>query len=366
MTDRASESDVATDGLVEYVERVLDLAVTRTEVLADGLNLVVGVWTDDAAPSFVVRRPTLFRETASFNDLSTEYRVLSGLTDTPVTAPAPVRYCGDQSVLGGPFYVATHLPGETIPLGSDLPERFRTPTARRAVATATVDALADVHAVPVDRFTDCLDRRTPSDQIESAIDRLDRATGVTDREVPTLRSVGDWLLANVPEDPETTLVHGDFRPGNLLYDGTSKPRITGVLDWETAMCGDPLTDLGYLLLRWRDPGDPTPSIDVLESRYPDTDAIDAVRARNEHGLAPFTADPGSPTRRELVDRYEEQTGFAFEADRFYRAHGALMLAVIWEDLHRLRVEAGEPSDWPPHVDYVAMLAERIVEGEFEL
>lgn len=366
MTDRANGSGVATDALVEYLDDVLDRTVTRAEVLADGLNLVVGIWSGGAEPSHVVRRPTLFRETASFNDLETEYRVLEELLDTSVPAPVPVHYCAEESILDGPFSVTTHLPGEAIPLGSDLPERFRTPAARGAVATATVDALADVHTVPVDRFADCLDRRTARDQIVSALQRLDRATSVTDREVPTLRSVADWLLANVPDDSPRTLVHGDFRPGNLLYDGTPAPTVTGILDWETAMVGDPLTDLGYLLLRWRDPGDPTPSIDVLESRYPDSAAIDDLRSRNEHGMAPFSARAGSPTRQELVDRYEERTGIAFEDDRFYRAHAVLMLGVVWEDLHRLRVEAGEPSDWPPHVDYVAMLAEQIVAGEFDL
>lgn len=181
-----------------------------------------------------------------------------------------------------------------------------------------------------------------------------------------MRSVADWLLEHAPDDPATALVHGDFRPGNLLYADASTPRVTGVLDWETATLGDPLTDLGYLLLRWRDEGDPTPSIDELESRYGASESIEQLRARNEDGMAPFTAKAGSPTRRELVDRYETATGFAFEHDRFYRAHGALMLAAIWEDFHRLRVEADEPSDWPPHVDYVAMLADSIVGGDLEL
>jgi aminoglycoside phosphotransferase (APT) family kinase protein len=229
-----------------------------------------------------------------------------------------------------------------------------------------VDALAELHSVDPAPFEVVCDRLTPREEVERSLDQLDRATSVTGHEVPTLRSVGDWLLENAPPAPDEALVHGDFRPGNVLFADDPEPAITGILDWETAMLGDPLTELGYLLLRWRDEGDPRPSVDDLEARYSDEAAIEDLRETNAAGLAPFTAKPGSPSRRELVDRYERRTGTTFEHERFHRAKAAFGFAVVWEDLHRYTVEAGEESDWEPYVDYMARFADSIASGEFEL
>lgn len=184
---------------------------------------------------------------------------------------------------------------------------------------------------------------------------------MTGREFADLRAVGDWLREAAPGGWEATLVHGDFRPGNVLF--ADRPRVAGIIDWETAMVGDPRTELGYLLLRWRDEGDPTPDLAGIESRYPDSGAIQGLRDMNDSGLAPFTTEPGSPSRAELIARYEERTGIALEAERFYRAHAAFMLGAVWADLHRYRLEAGEDSEKEPYVEYATRIAEGIVDRE---
>jgi aminoglycoside phosphotransferase (APT) family kinase protein len=96
------------------------------------------------------------------------------------------------------------------------------------------------------------------------------------------------------------------------------------------------------------------------------EAIADLQEATERGLAPFTDRPGSPSRRELVARYEDETGKTFENERFYRAFAAFALATVWEDLDRHRVEAGVEPSRKPHVDYMSLLATTIVEGEFEL
>ncbi len=357
-------ADLDTAALESYLSRELDETVTGADLLADGLNTIVVISTAEAESAYTLRRPNKLRDAGYMTDLATEYRVLELLRDTPVPAPEPVLFCDDASVFDDRFFVVTHLDGEVVPLGSDLPERFRNPEARRGVADGLVDALADVHAVDVERFEGVCEHWTPREQVAQAIDRLDRATEVTGHEVPTLRSVGDWLLANAPSPPERTPVHGDFRPGNVLFG--DRPEVTGVLDWESAMLGDPLTELGYLLLRWRDDGDPTPSLDGIEDRHPDDDAIADLREDDERGMAPFTGKPGSPSRRELVARYEERTGISYEHDRFYRAQSAFLLATVWSDLHRHHAERGEDSGLEPYVEYVALLADSIADGEFPL
>lgn len=362
----ADAETVADDELRSSLASKLDVAVTGTELLHDGLNLVVAVSSETDDPAYVLRCPRKLRDAEYMNDLRTEYRVLKRLEPTPVETPDPVAFCDDESLLGDPFFVMTALDGEPVPLGADLPERFRDANSRRRVAELLVDSLAEVHAVDADRFAGVCDRATPREQVAEAIDRLDAARSVTGHDRPRLRSVGERLLDDAPSETETTLVHGDFRPGNVLLSGTDRPEMTGVLDWESAMLGDPLTELGYLLLRWRDDGDPTPSLDDLESKYPASDALDYLREVNENGLAPFTARAGSPTRRELVARYERRTGREFDHRRFYLAQSAFLLGTVWSDLHRHEVEAGGDPDRDPNVEYVAMLAERILDGGFEL
>jgi aminoglycoside phosphotransferase (APT) family kinase protein len=361
MTDTALDTAV----LESFLSAELDAKITTVETLSDGLNLVLAVSTPET--EYVLRRPNKLRDRQYINALHDEYGVMERLHDTPLPTPEPVLYCDDPSILDGEFFVIPRVPGEVVPLGSDLPGRFRHPAARRRLAHALVDILADVHALDTDPFEGVCDRRTPREQVRNGLDRLDEATAVTGREFARLRTVGEWLVENAPEDPETTLVHGDFRPGNVLFAGNETPDVTGVLDWETALLGDPLTELGYLLLRWGDADDPTPSLDGIAERYPEhEETVAQLCEQNERGLAPFTTDPGSPTRRELVARYEARTGRAFDHERFHRANAAFSLASVWVDLHRYRVEHDEDSDFEPFIDHMTLIAEGIVDGEYPL
>lgn len=353
--------------LESYLSKELGVEVAGTEVLHEGLNVSIAISTEDDEHAYVLRRPKELRHTDLSNDVKQEYGLLQRLEDTDVKTPAPISFCDDDSIIGDPFFVTTYLDGAAIRLGADLPERFRNPRSRGRVAILLIDTLAEIHSLDVERFEDVCERQTPREGVARAIERLDRATSVTGHELPTLRSVADWLGGNVPPGSKTTLVHGDFRPSNVLFAGTNRPEIAGVLDWETAFRGDPLTDLGYLLLRWRDGTDPTPSLDAIEARYPGDDAIEELRDANEHGLAPFTAKPDSPSRRELVSRYEEKTGISFENERFYRTYAAFGLAAVWEDLHRHRLEVGaESTSKPIWVEYMATIADSIASGTFEL
>ncbi|WP_435194670.1 phosphotransferase family protein [Natronomonas sp. EA1] len=346
--------------LESHLRDVLGIDIERIETLSDGLNLVLEVTTP--AERYILRRPNDLRQTGMFTDVATEYRVLDRLVATSLPAPEPIHLCEDPSLLGAPFTVTRYLPGETVPLGSDLPERFRTPAARERLAHRLVDTLATMHTLETAPFEGVCDQHTVADQVAHDRGRLDVVADATGEPFPRLRGVGEWLARNAPETGVRTLVHGDYRPGNVLFSGDSLPELTGVLDWETAMLGDPLGEVGYLLLRWRDEDDEPISLAPLEDAYPGHDALSTIRRANEAGLAPFTAKPGSPSREALVARYEARTGTAFEHERFYRANAAFMLGAVWADLHRLRVEAGAESEWKPWVSYMALIGEGIIDG----
>ncbi|MWG34101.1 phosphotransferase family protein [Halomarina oriensis] len=360
-----SSPSVDADALRTTLSDALGEPVTDTAILGDGLNLVVAVTTVGERPRYVLRRPNKLRHTALFTDLRTEYAVLDRLEPTAIPAPEPVLFRDDESMLGDAFVVTTYLDGETVQRGDPLPERFRTAAGREALADGLVETLAAIHAVDTGPFESVCDRQSASRQVAHAVDRLDAVRDVTDREFPTLREVAGWLDEHAPAHSETTLVHGDFRPGNVLFSGDDRPTVTGVVDWETAMLGDPLTELGYLLLDWRDGEDPRLPLGDLEARYPDAD-LTVVHEMNDHGLSPFTTDPGSPTRREVVAHYESLTGRTFDHERFYRALAAFVMGVVWADLHRFRVETGAASDFEPMVEYVGLLASAIADGDVPL
>lgn len=355
--------EIDTAALQSYLSSELDVTVTDTELLHEALNLSLAVSTEETEHAYVLRQPNRLRDTESFNELAHEFEVLERLAETDVDAPEPVLLCEDESVIGDPFLVMTYLDGEPVRLGEPLPEQFQTPDAHSHVGTLLVETLAEIHSLDIEPFEEFCELRTPQQQVRRDVERLDSATAVTGHDPSQLREVVDWLRENAPAERETTLVHGDYRPSNLLFADGDAPEIAGVLDWETAFLGDPRTDLGYLLLRWRDDGDPTPSLADIEKRHSNEAAIQDLRETNEQGLAPFTNEPGSPTRRELVSHYECLTGISFDDERFYRALAAFGLATVWADIHRHQLESGVDSHWEPYIEYMSMVARSIVEGE---
>jgi aminoglycoside phosphotransferase (APT) family kinase protein len=344
----------------------LGVEVRGLERLADGLNRVVAVYTAASGdtPAYVLRRPTAVRESGLFVDLWTEHAVLERLADTAVPAPTPVLYHAGESLLGAPFSLVEHLPGRPFPWATALPERYRTPAARDRIATLVVETLADVHAVDTDPFAGVCERVSAREQVERTAARLDAVTDATGHGLAGLRRVADRLRARAPAETETatTLVHGDFRPGNVLFTGEGRPEVTGVLDWETAMLGDPLTELGYLLLDWRGGTAPWPEPSAVDVPA-DAEGMDRVRELHREGLTPFTTRAGSPDAAELVARYEARSGRAFGHGAFYRALAAFGLATVWANLHRHAVATGAatPADSLPVVEYTALVADRILE-----
>jgi len=360
------DADIDTASLRSQLSEALGATVVDITVLHDGLNLSLSISTATENEAYVFRRPNRFRETDGFIDVQQEYCVLDRLQETPVPAPRPVLLGAETSVLADPFLIMTYVDGESVPLGSRLPERFRDPDARQRFGEVVIDTLADLHAVDVQPFTDVCRRRPPEDQLEEAIGRMEAATATTGHEPPGVQRVVDWLRTNLPADSETTLCHGDFRPANILFSGDTLPTVSGVLDWETAFLGDQLSELGYLLLRWRDRGDPTLPVEEIATRHPDTDVSETLSGNDAPGFAPFAVRPGSPTRQELVARYEGRTGRAFEHERFYRTLAAFVLAAVWEDIYRQQVESGSAADWEPRIEYMLLVADSIASGEYPL
>jgi len=299
---------------------------------------------------FIVRRPPPGETADTAHDVLREYRVMSALQDTDVPVPETIVGCDDHEIIGSDFYVMERVPGD-VPRAS-VPDRFQTTGDRQQVGEELVDTLAkinqvDVEAVGLEEFG------YPEGYTERQVDRwheqLEWAFEVTreEREVAALDRVGEWLADNTPTDYPHTLVHGDYKHDNVMFAPDTPPRLNAVLDWEMSTLGDPFFDLGWMLSYWRDPKDPEPVLPELVTRFMEHEDF--------------------PTRRELVDRYEERTGLDYDNDRFYRTLAVYKLAGLGEMFFRRHIEGNADNPMYPkmreRVPALADRAERIIDGE---
>ena len=141
------------------------------------------------------------------------------------------------------------------------------------------------------------------------------------REVPEVEEVGAWLKANLPESPPSTIVHGDYRLGNTMFASGAPARLIAIFDWEMATIGDPLADVGYMMIHWTQPGDET----------------------GRFNLQSVTTRPGFPGRHELIERYEERSGRSMQALSWYVAL-ALWKAIVFMEGNYKRAIAGSTDD----------------------
>jgi len=139
------------------------------------------------------------------------------------------------------------------------------------------------------------------------------------RELGDCLEIGERLKATMPESPPATVVHGDYRFGNVMVAPDAPARLVAILDWEMATIGDPLADLGYLIASWSEPG------------VPDHPLL----------LSPVTEQPGFPSRAELVERYAERTGHDVSRLRWYEAFALWKASVFCEAVY------GRYQRWRP-------------------
>ena len=176
-----------------------------------------------------------------------EARIMSALAGSRAPVPPVVLFHADDDVLGTPFFVMERVEGrvfhDTALPGVD-------PAHRRAMYFAMAETLAALHDVDW-AGVGLADYGRAGDYFSRQIARWSKQFRATQwREIPDLDRLIDWLPKNIPASDETTICHGDFRIGNLMFHPT-EPRVVAILDWELSTLGHPLADLSYSALAWR-------------------------------------------------------------------------------------------------------------------
>jgi aminoglycoside phosphotransferase (APT) family kinase protein len=263
------------------------------------------------ARELILRRPPFGSKVKSAHDMNREFRVLSKLHAVYSPAPEVLLYCGDDEVLGAPFYLMQPIHG--IILRHQLPPglEFSAETARR-LSESFIENLIRLHRVDFEA-AGLSDLGKPEGYLERQVRGwTERYFAAKTHEYPEAQKIAAWMQEHMPVTASISLIHNDYKYDNLILDSRDITNIVGLLDWEMCTLGDPLTDLGTALAYWIDATDPE---EMQRLRWGPT------------------TQPGSFTRAEFLQYYARQTGCNTSQIAFYLTFARFKLAVIVQQIY---------------------------------
>lgn len=307
------------DALAGYLRRAApgllatEDAALSGELIAGGKsNLTYRV--TDGSRVWAVRRPPLGHVLATAHDMGREFQVMSALSAAGFPVPHPVVLCADEEVIGAPFYLMDFVAGsiyrsaaDTAALGGE--------RARRITGNL-IGTLAKLHSLdPAELGLGGFGHA--EGYLERQVRRWTKQMAASDeRHLPGFAELPARLAAGVPAGGRAALVHGDYRLDNTIL--AADDSIAAVVDWEMSTLGDPVADLGLMIVYW----DETPGM-------PRDAVASAVSA--EHGF---------PTGAQVAAAYADATGADLADLPWCVALGCFKLAVIAEGIH-LRHSRGQ-------------------------
>jgi aminoglycoside phosphotransferase (APT) family kinase protein len=238
-----------------------------------------------------------------------EYRIYRALEGTDVPAPKAHLLCEDTSIIGTAFYVMDYVQGRVF---RDVSLRELSVADRRAVYEDMSRVLGALHSV--DYVAKGLsDYGKPGNYFERQIGRWTKQyVAAKTHDIAPMDALIDWLPKSIPENDETTIVHGDYQLYNLLYHPT-EPRVVALLDWELSTLGHPMADLAYNCMKYH-----TPEAAALGE--------------------------GVPTENEFIAMYCERTGRErIPHWNFYVAFGFFRLASIIQGVYKRGLQGNASS-----------------------
>jgi aminoglycoside phosphotransferase (APT) family kinase protein len=284
--------------------------ITNVRRLGGGTQNIVLRFTQ-AGRDYVLRRPPIHKREGNDETMRREARILAALSGSAVPHPQLVASCAEQKVLGAAFYLMEPVDGDN-PV-----EHPPEPPVQREFGMAMVDALVALAAIDVDdaglgdlgRRDGWLERQVP--RWTRRLLNYAETPGYAPPGGPITAKIADWLDQHRPRAWQPGLVHGDYHIGNVMADpGTG--RLTAIVDWELASIGDPLLDLGELLVTWPTPG----------------------------GAGLFDELPQLPTRGELIARYAVISGRELGDLNWFYVLAGFRLGVVLEETY-VRALAGK-------------------------
>jgi aminoglycoside phosphotransferase (APT) family kinase protein len=330
------------DPLTDFLDRhELGAGELQISPLGDGHSNPTYAISRDGL-SFVLRRPPRPPYPKSAHNVLREAHLLKALERTDARVPRVLAVGEDESLIGAPFYISELVDGTVFTQRT--PPALDTPEQHRRISEELIDALVEIQAVDW-QAAGLSDFGRPDGYTERQVRRFSSLLEeYRSRDIPALDRMTVWLGDNIPQSPPPTIVHGDYRLGNVMFGHTAPAQLVAVFDWEMATIGDPLADLGYLITMWAEEGDP----DGLLK------------------LSAATTAASYPSREEMIERYAERSGRSTRDIAWYAILAVWKFCVIMEGNYR-RALAGASDDafakrFGEDVPVLAAHAERIALG----
>lgn len=174
-----------------------------------------------------------------------EYRVINALYQTDFPVPKTILYCDDADIIGAEFYLMEYIEGR---ISEDFTLPDATPSERAAIYDSMNRTIAQLHSIDPDEIG-LTDFGKPGNYFERQIGIWLRQYHQQDMSNPRFEDLAEWLTANIIDDEQRSIVHGDFRLANIIL-APDAPTVAAVLDWELSTIGHPLADFAYNLSQW--------------------------------------------------------------------------------------------------------------------
>ena len=287
----------------------VELPLEFTLIAGGRSNLTFRV-EDAVGHRWALRRPPVSHVLPTAHDMSREHRIISALRPAGVPVATAIGLCTDEAVNQAPFYVMEFVDGHILRSAEQVVAAFDEST-RAEIGIHLADTLASLHTIDPDdvglgdlaRRDGYIERqlRRWSEQFRNGIVNGDNYDGLVER-------VASELGERIPQQIGLGIVHGDYRLDNTVLDDRGDVR--AILDWELCTLGDPMADVGLLMVYWNDRSDADSGI----------------------GVSATTA-PGMATRKDLLERYAKTSGRDVSAIPFYTAFGYWKLACIMQGVY---------------------------------
>jgi aminoglycoside phosphotransferase (APT) family kinase protein len=325
-------------------EHVKAVAPLSFELIAGGRSNLTYRVVDAEGTAFALRRPPTSHVLPTAHDMVREHTVISALY--PLGIPAePLGLCVDEEVNERPFYVMEFVDGAILRDRAQAEATFDKAT-RGVIGDHLAATLAQLHDVDVesaglgdlarhDGYIERQLRRWTTQYEQMHVEGVDHGG--------LIEAVGAELSAQIPSQQRVSVVHGDYRLDNTVLDESG--RVRAILDWEICTLGDPMADLGLLMVYWAEPSDPTVSL---------------------LGVAPTTAK-GFASRDQVLEAYASHSSLDLSHVAYYQAFGYWKLACIMQGVFA-RYSAGAAggdqgsvTEYPTHILMLAQSAKMTLE-----
>lgn len=270
------------------------------------------------------------------HQIDREYRVVKALGQTDVPVPEMLLYCEDPTIIGTPFYVMRRVDGTVF---HDCRLYGMAREYRRDAYRSLAQSLARLHAVDPDA-AGLGDYGRKGNYFARQVVRWSRQWDLSRQgDDPNIDTLVEWLPRNIPDDDNSTIVHGDYRPGNVIF-AADAPNVAAILDWELSTLGHPLADLAHCCMAWRTGPDEYGGLLGLD--------LDAL---------------GLPGQTEFENWYYEAAGHSLHLQPFHVAFALFRFAVIFEGIAARAKDGTAASSNAGEVGHLArVFARRAVEA----